>query len=316
MNRYGKSSRELLGGIGAIGGLTTALLVLSSCVAIGQDAPDPRVELDIPFVPGGGHEQQLDLYVPAQDGFPTLLFAHEGSLTSGDRKDEPYAQMCRTFVSLGIGCVNTNYRLAPASKWPAQPDDVAAAFRWVKENIGSRGGAPDEIYLFGHSSGCTLVSIVAADPSYLAKQDLEPEDIAGVIAMGCRLADHIEVTSTPPPQYEMSFIPPDRVNDFPKVEDRYVSLQQRNDAVPAKHVSERLPPTLVVIAEEERFFPPILRDAAEFVGRALVHDVEADLVILADRRHMTAIRNMVTPDDQGVVEVVNFIRSRRDGDTR
>ena len=312
MKKYETRGRARRGKIAAVGRLTIALLGFSPGVAACQDASDLQVELDIPFVPGGGHEQQLDLYVPAADGFPTLLFAHEGSLTSGDRKDEPYARMCRTFASLGIGCIATSYRLAPASKWPAQPDDVAAAFRWVKENIGSRGGAPDEIFLFGHSSGCTLVSIVAADPSYLAKQDLAPEDIAGVIAMGCRLADHIEVTSTPPPQYEASWIPPDRVDDFPKVDERYVSLQQRNAAVPADHVSERLPPTLVVIAEEERFFPPILRDAAEFVGRARVHDAEADLVILPDRRHMTAIRNMVTPDDQGVVEVVNFVRSRRD----
>src|SRR5438067_11020396 len=90
-----------------------------------------RVILDIPFVPGGTHDQQLDLYTPAAAGFPTVLFVHEGSLTSGDRKDAPYAAMCRTFQGLGFGCAATNYRLAPAHKWPAQPDDVAAAFGWL-----------------------------------------------------------------------------------------------------------------------------------------------------------------------------------------
>lgn len=60
------------------------------------------VELDIPFVDGGGHDQQLDSYTPSNTGFPTILFVHEGSLTSGDRKDEPYARMCQTFEAAGI----------------------------------------------------------------------------------------------------------------------------------------------------------------------------------------------------------------------
>lgn len=267
------------------------------------------VELDIPFVDRGGHDQQLDLYAPSDPGFPTILFVHEGSLTSGDRKDEPYAQMCRTFQAAGIGCAATNYRLAPSHKWPAQPNDVASAFRWLKENIGARGGNPGRIFLFGHSSGCSLVAVVATDARYLMAQGLSPEDIAGVVPMGCRLNDWVEVTNAPPARYEASWVPPDRVEQYLERDAAFVSLEQRNAAVPAMHVGERLPPTLVLIAEAERFFPPILRDAAEFVGRALAAGAEADLAILADRRHMTAIRMMVTAEDPAVVEVMKFVRA-------
>jgi arylformamidase len=289
--------------------LTTllALVPLNQTPAQGQQRDG--VELDIPFVAGGKHDQQLDLYTPAKADFPTILFVHEGSLISGDRKDEPYARMCTTFQVLGFGCAATNYRLAPGHRWPAQPNDVVSAFGWLKHNIRSRGGNPKRIFLFGHSSGCQLVAIVAADPRYLAAQGWGPTDIAGVVAMGCRLNDSVEVRPTPPANYESSWVPPNRVDAFMKEEVAFASLQQRNDAVPATYVTSQLPPSLILIADAERFFPPVLRDAAEFVGRAQSAGASADLAILLDRKHMSAIQMMVTPSDPAVVHVADFVRA-------
>lgn len=293
--------------------LRAKFLMMMLLVGIGphklmaQVTPRGGVELDIPYVEGGAHDQQLDLYTPSNQGFPTILFVHEGSLTSGDRKDEPYGRMCETFQELGIACAAMNYRLAPSHKWPAQPDDVVTAFRWLKENIGARGGNPQRIFLFGHSSGCLLVAIVASDTRYLNEHGLVPEDIAGMVAMGCRLNDHVEIADSPPSAYEASWVPADRIDDYMKEEAAFVSLEQRNAAVPTAHVSERLPPTLVLIAEAERFFPPNLRDAAEFIGKAKVHGAEADLAVLEDRRHMTAIQMMVTTDDPAIVKVAEFV---------
>lgn len=290
--------------------VTVALVVSTAGFQQRAQVPQgPGVELDIPYVEEGGHDQQLDLYTPASSGFPTLLFVHEGSLTSGDRKDEPYARMCRVFQAAGIACAATNYRLAPSHKWPAQPNDIVSVFRWLKDNISARGGDPGRVFLFGHSSGCHLVSIVAADTRYLKEAGLAPEDVAGVIAMGCRLNNRLEVANAPPPDYEMYWVPPDRIDEYMETEVAFVSLEERNAAVPALHVSDRLPPTLVLIAEGERFFPPILRDAAEFVGRALAAGADADIAILANRRHMTAIQMMVTIDDPAVVKVTEFVRA-------
>lgn len=289
----------------------TLLVWMIACnLLMAQSRQTAGIELDIPFVEGGGHHQQLDLYTPSAPDFPTILFVHEGSLTSGDRKDEPYARMCQTFQSVGIGCAAMNYRLAPAHKWPAQPNDVVAGFRWLKQNIGRRGGDPGRVFLFGHSSGCTLVAIVATDSHYLEEQGLSPEDIAGVIPMGCRLNDYVEIANTPPLRYEASWVPPNRIDEFMKREVAFVSLEQRHAAVPTAHITKRLPPTLVLIADAERFFPPILRDAAEFVGRARAQGVDdVDLAILSNRRHMTAIQMMVTADDPVVVKLLEFVRA-------
>ena len=290
----------------------TMLMVLAPLGATSaQRQLGKGVQLDIPFVAGGKHDQQLDLYTPDQADYPTILFVHEGSLTSGDRKDEPYAKMCETFQAIGIGCATTNYRLAPDHKWPSQPNDVAAAFAWLKHNIHAHGGNPNRLFLFGHSSGCLLVAIVAADPRYLAAQGMVPHDIAGVLPMGCRLNDVVEVRETPPADYERSWAPANRVDEFMKEEVAFTSLQQRNDAVPATHVTAQLPPSLILIAESERLFPPVLRDAAEFVGRAQAAGATADIFILLDRKHKTEIQMMVTPTDPAVMRVAAFVRAHK-----
>lgn len=67
---------------------------------------------------GPDPHQRLDLLVPAAKGFPTVLFIHGGSLTSGDRADEDYRNVCAPFPGAGIACANVNYRLAPEHAWP------------------------------------------------------------------------------------------------------------------------------------------------------------------------------------------------------
>ena len=130
------------------------------------------VQRDLAY--GSDPAQKLDLSVPLTKGFPTVIFVHGGSLTSGDKTDSDYGKVCEPFPSTGIACANVNYRLAPEHAWPAQPDDVAAAVAWVHANIGQRGGDPNEVFLLGHSSGATLVAVVASDERYLAKYRMKP----------------------------------------------------------------------------------------------------------------------------------------------
>lgn len=283
------------------------LISLGTIPVYGQQS---FIKENLPYVTDGGHKQQLDLYLPADaEDFPTILFVHEGSLTSGDRKDEPYADMCKTLNSFGIACAAMSYRLAPEHKWPAQPDDVASAFSWLKKNMEGHGGNTDQLFLFGHSSGCLLVSLVGSDSTYLQKQGYSLADIAGIIPMGCRLNDQLIVSDTKPEWYEMYSVRPADTVKFAQTDhfDVYNSLSEKNNAVPTKHVSANLPPTLILIGEHERFFPPVLRDAAEFTGRALVAGAEADIKILQDRTHMTAIRKMTTRDDMAIQLVVDFV---------
>lgn len=288
--------------------ILSGLILTALTFGVAGASAQPRPTLDVPYVEDASPKQHLDLYTPEARDFPTLVFVHGGSLTSGDRKDEPHAEICGTFSRLGVGCAAASYRLADDAPWPAQPRDVAAAFAWTKRSIAERGGDPARVFLFGHSSGCHLSALVSSDPRYLAERGLSQTDVAGVVALGCRLNDVVVVADDPPESYETSAIRRGLEGDYAP-DPPYQTLAQRNGAVPARHVSAGLPPTLVLVAEGERFFPPVLRDGAEFVGRALQAGAEADLVVLPDRRHVSVLEEMVSPDDPTVQTVLGFVRA-------
>jgi acetyl esterase/lipase len=69
-------------------------------------------------------------------------------------------------VKNGFIGVNITYRLAPGSPWPAGAEDVAAAIRWVSDEIGERGGDASRIYLMGHSAGAIHVASYVSHPEF------------------------------------------------------------------------------------------------------------------------------------------------------
>ncbi|HUE96703.1 MAG TPA: hypothetical protein VMN39_08590 [Longimicrobiaceae bacterium] len=69
-----------------------------------------------------------------------------------------------------------------------------------------------------------------------------------------------------------------------------------------------MPATLVLLAEQERFFPAILEQGARYVRLLLEADVRADLVIVPGR-HMSSAAQFGTPGDPALAEVLAFMRS-------
>ena len=71
---------------------------------------------------GGDRDLRADLYRPPAPNGCGVLLVHGGSFIHGDR-----TQLRGYGISLGRSgytCLACEYRLAPASKWPAQIDDV------------------------------------------------------------------------------------------------------------------------------------------------------------------------------------------------
>lgn len=86
----------------------------------------------------------------------TVFYIHGGGFTTGSAKERRYftqylADKC------GYDVIAVNYRLAPESRWPAQADDVLAAY---KEVLG-KGYNADKIVFMGESAGATLVFSLA-----------------------------------------------------------------------------------------------------------------------------------------------------------
>jgi acetyl esterase/lipase len=181
------------------------------------------------------------------------------------------------------------------------PQDVAAAVKWVKQNIAARGGDPARVFLFGHSSGCLLAAVLATNPVYLVAVGLSPGDLAGVIPMGCTLAPTEEATagrSMEVLRERWATRRPDNV---------YSTLDDWLSADPSRSIGPHVPPVLVLLSERERFFPAILEQGAKFVRRLLEVNRPANLVIVPGG-HMDSIGRFGADGDPAVAAVEAFIR--------
>jgi acetyl esterase/lipase len=265
-----------------------------------------RIERNIPYVAKPTADEHMDLYFPATTGrAPVVLFIHGGSLEeAGEGRNSPmYGPVCPGLANRGIMCATMDYRLAPSFHWPAMPQDVAAAVRWLKDSIAPRGGDPERIYLVGHSSGCHLAALVALDTSYLAAQDLHRDALAGVVVMGCTLAPWDTVgRAVTLLQLEQAFA---RDSEERLI---YGSLEWRLRANPSSWVGPHAPPFLVLVAESERFMPSILEEGARFVRLLREQGRSADVRILAGRRHITTTTGFAAAADPVANLVAEFVK--------
>lgn len=279
----------------------TVLAALAASAAI---CTAQGVERDVAY--GPDPLQRLDLSLPAGRGFPTVIFVHGGSLTSGDKGDADYGEVCTAFPAAGIGCANVNYRLAPAHRWPAPAEDVAAAVAWVRANIGARGGDPHHLFLLGHSSGAMLVALVATDAHYLAQHELTTGDVRGVLPMGSIMwDDELEQALG---QYGRQ-----RVEAaFARDEDgrNFGTLDAYQDHWPIRHVRAGLPPFLFLIADSERVHPPVLKTDSTFAARARALGNRAEYQVLPGRTHYRAIRELSEPGDSVFAIVRDFVSAQ------
>lgn len=298
-------TRVVVGGVRRLTSASAVLWLLAAPIA----AQEVRTERNVIYRPDGGPDQTLDLYIPTAKGFPTVLFVHGGSLRSGySRSSEEYARVCEPFVAAGVGCANLDYRVAPAHPWPAMPEDVAAAVRWVRENIGERGGDPERLFLFGHSSGCHLAAAVGTNAKYLEGVGLTPGDLAGIIPMGCILAPLDPIFRRA--LEEGLGVDALRTRWNARPDDRFASFEDRLDSDPSRFVGSHVPPALIVVAEQERFRPPILEQAAHFVDLMYRAGRPADIVI-APGSHMSSIAAIGEPGDPTFHAILRFIEDPR-----
>jgi acetyl esterase/lipase len=296
-----QQTRTSVAGLSLVG-----VLMLSACgPAHGQDAnqPDkkaslPAVEKDVPYA-DGGDQRMLDLYLPDKKGFTTVVFTYGGGWHTGSRKSvRPVGEQLQ---SLGYGCALLSHRLAPKDKFPAQAEDVAAAFAWVKKNIEAKGGDPKRVVLMGHSSGAHLSLLLATDPRYLAGHKLSPADIAGVVGL-----------STPvdlePREGRKGFGDTLMAGKGADVFSRDVAVMKA--ASPIQHVTKDLPPTLLVVGEKD--FPMLERDARAFAEKAKEVGREVTTFVGKGCDHMGVVRSLL--EDRSAIreQVLAFLKKLTD----
>jgi alpha-L-fucosidase 2 len=118
---------------------------------------------DIEYARAGDTRLKLDASVPDGAGqFPVVIVVHGGGWASGDKATD-LAPLLTPLTDAHYTWFSINYRLAPASRWPAGYDDVRTAIRWVKTHAADFKGDPNHIALLGYSAGGHLACLAATE---------------------------------------------------------------------------------------------------------------------------------------------------------
>ncbi len=132
---------------------------------------------------GGDPRQQLDVYVPTQQGgpYPVVLFFFGGSWNSGARAD--YRFVGEALASRGLLTIIADYRLFPQVRYPEFLEDCAQAAAWTRVQVRTYGGDHQRIYVMGHSAGAYNAAMLALDPRWLAQAGVSTRMFAGFIGL-------------------------------------------------------------------------------------------------------------------------------------
>ncbi|MEA3277966.1 MAG: FG-GAP-like repeat-containing protein [Pseudomonadota bacterium] len=165
----------------------------TDCVESGECG---AVHRDIPYKTIGGVDPNLlslDVYETTWDNAPVMVWVHGGGWTGGDKATKNgLGYKPSYFTGKGFLFISVNYRLSPKSKgspdpgrlmYPVHNQDVAAAIGWIKTHARDFGGNPDNISLIGHSAGGGIVTQLATDESFLAKEGVALDNLRCVITL-------------------------------------------------------------------------------------------------------------------------------------
>lgn len=121
---------------------------------------------NVPYIPGAGPQQQLDLFVPTnRKNMPLIVYVHGGGFGHGDKMGDSLNPDELQLLWDGYAMASTNYRLTPGALWPAQIEDCKAAIRWLKAHASQYGYDSNRIGVMGESAGGQLVAMLATTSS-------------------------------------------------------------------------------------------------------------------------------------------------------
>ena len=167
----------------------------------------------------------LDIYYPKNTkNFATIVWFHGGGLTGGSK------EIPEDLKNSGIAVIGVGYRLSPKVKSPAFIEDAAAALAWAFRHIENFGGDPSKIFVSGLSAGGYLANMLALDKKWMAKYDIDANDLAGLISVTGQAITHFTIRE------EKNIAPTQAVID---------------EFAPISYVRNDAPPILLITGDRE-----------------------------------------------------------------
>ncbi|MCA9539028.1 MAG: alpha/beta hydrolase [Myxococcales bacterium] len=121
---------------------------------------------DVPYLPSGDRWHRLDVYRPTDHPgpHPVLFYVHGGGFRILSK--DTHWMMGLQFARRGFTVFSINYRLAPASPYPAALQDAFAAAAFVRDHAADYGADPSRFVLAGESAGGNIVCAMTAAHCY------------------------------------------------------------------------------------------------------------------------------------------------------
>lgn len=121
----------------------------------------PQGSITPGVIPGPGGDIPVRVVRPvAGEPIGTVVYFHGGGWILGDL-DSHEAHAIRIANRCGVVVLNVDYRLAPEHKFPAAPEDAAAAVAWAHAHLAQLGGAGKPLAVGGDSAGGNLAAVAA-----------------------------------------------------------------------------------------------------------------------------------------------------------
>ena len=246
----------------AVPSADTYLENAARAAAAARDRLASHSHLDVRY--GAGPKQTVDVLKgpSSNQAAPLVLFIHGGYWRALDKDD--HTHLALPFVEAGAVFLNLNYDLCPDVTVSTIASEIRAGLIWAAQHADGYGGDPNRIFLYGHSAGAHLASMMMTET--FPPDAVRPEQIQGVFAISGIYEP--EIARTLPVNEEIGL-----------------------DAAEAarNNVLQRTPhhawPTLVAAGEAEpagwveqsRAFEALLRD----------HDIPAEFVTAEDCNHFS-----------------------------
>ena len=132
----------------------------------------------------------LDLFLPNQEEFFTIIHFHGGGLVEGDKGDTH--QFVKRLTKLGFAVATANYSLLPNHKFPSFLEDAAQAVKYVSDNI-SKYGRSKGLIISGQSAGAWITLMLCLNKEYLEAVNIKNEAIRGWISDSSQTTTHFHI---------------------------------------------------------------------------------------------------------------------------
>ena len=132
----------------------------------------------------------MDLFLPEQEKFFTIVHFHGGGLIGGDKGDTH--QFCERLAKHGYAVYTANYSLITEKKFPEFLYDAAKAIKYAMNDI-SKYGKSKGIIVSGQSAGAYIALMLCFNKEYLKSVGIDSEDLVGWISDSAQPTSHFNI---------------------------------------------------------------------------------------------------------------------------